>query len=104
MARAVPVVLLAAAVRLRRARVGPALRLRAVVASMLGASLLGVSAVVLYGYATVHGGLAIVSVLASLYPVVTVLLAYRLLGERVHRDQGVGILAVLAGVLLLSTG
>ena len=71
---------------------------------MLLSSLLGVSAVVLYGYATLHGSPTIVSVLASLYPVVTVLLAYHVLGERVHRDQRVGVLAVLAGVVLLSAG
>jgi drug/metabolite transporter (DMT)-like permease len=104
MARVVPVLLLAVAVRLRQTPVRSALALPHIVAWMLVSSVIGISAVILYGLATVHGGLAVVSVLSSLYPVVTVLLAYRLLGERVHRDQGIGILAVVAGVILLSAG
>ena len=51
-----------------------------------------------------HGLLSVVSVLASLYPVVTVLLARRLLGERVQRSQDVGVLLVLAGVVLITAG
>jgi drug/metabolite transporter (DMT)-like permease len=51
-----------------------------------------------------HGLLSIVAVLASLYPVVTVLLARRLLGERVQRSQDVGVLFVLAGVVLITAG
>ena len=42
--------------------------------------------------------------LASLYPVVTVVLARVVLGERVDRIQDVGIVAVLAGVVLISAG
>jgi len=41
-------------------------------------------------------------VLGSLYPAVTVMLAYRLLGERLAGVQQLGILAVLGGVVLLS--
>ena len=51
-----------------------------------------------------HGLLSVVSVLASLYPVVTVLLARRLLGERVQRSQDVGVILVLAGVVLITAG
>jgi drug/metabolite transporter (DMT)-like permease len=51
-----------------------------------------------------HGLLSVVSVLASLYPVVTVLLARRLLGERVQRTQDAGVLAVLVGVVLITAG
>jgi drug/metabolite transporter (DMT)-like permease len=51
-----------------------------------------------------HGLLSVVSVLASLYPVVTVLLARMLLGERVQRSQNVGVVAALAGVVLISAG
>jgi drug/metabolite transporter (DMT)-like permease len=51
-----------------------------------------------------HGLLSVVSVLASLYPVVTVLLARLLLGERVQRSQDAGVLLVLAGVVLITAG
>jgi drug/metabolite transporter (DMT)-like permease len=51
-----------------------------------------------------HGLLSVVSVLASLYPVVTVLLARLVLGERVQRTQDVGVLVTLAGVVLITTG
>jgi drug/metabolite transporter (DMT)-like permease len=51
-----------------------------------------------------HGLLSVVSVLASLYPVVTVLLARFLLGERVQRTQDVGVAVALAGVVLITAG
>jgi drug/metabolite transporter (DMT)-like permease len=51
-----------------------------------------------------HGLLSVVSVLASLYPVVTVLLARIVLGERVQRTQDAGVLIALVGVVLITTG
>jgi len=51
-----------------------------------------------------HGLLSVVSVLASLYPVVTVLLARIVLGERVQRSQDLGVVTALAGVVLISAG
>jgi drug/metabolite transporter (DMT)-like permease len=51
-----------------------------------------------------HGLLSVVSVLASLYPVVTVLLAQLLLRERIHPAQNVGVVTTLAGVVLISAG
>jgi drug/metabolite transporter (DMT)-like permease len=51
-----------------------------------------------------HGLLSVVSVLASLYPVVTVLLARIVLRERVQRTQDAGVLLVLAGVVLITAG
>jgi uncharacterized membrane protein len=51
-----------------------------------------------------HGLLSVASVLGSLYPVVTVLLARAVLGERVQRSQDAGVLVALAGVALITAG
>jgi drug/metabolite transporter (DMT)-like permease len=51
-----------------------------------------------------HGLVSVVSVLASLYPIVTVLLARVTLGERVERTQEAGVVVTLAGVALISAG
>lgn len=51
-----------------------------------------------------HGLLSIVSVLASLYPIVTVLLARFALGERVRLSQDAGVVVTLAGIVLISAG
>jgi drug/metabolite transporter (DMT)-like permease len=58
----------------------------------------------LFAAASEHGEVSVVSVLASLYPVVTVLLARARLHERVHRSQEAGIVLVLAGIFLVSVG
>ncbi len=58
----------------------------------------------LFAAASSRGLLSSVSVLASLYPVVTVLLARAALGERVARSQELGVVLTLAGIVLVSTG
>jgi drug/metabolite transporter (DMT)-like permease len=60
------------------------------------------TAEVSFAVATTAGHLAVVSVLSSLYPVVTVLLAVVLLRERLRPVQAVGAAGALAGVLLLA--
>jgi drug/metabolite transporter (DMT)-like permease len=59
---------------------------------------------VLFAFAAGHSLLALVSVLGSLYPVVTVLLAHVLLGERLTRAQRTGIVVALAGVAAIAGG
>jgi drug/metabolite transporter (DMT)-like permease len=44
----------------------------------------------------------LVMVLGSLYPVVTVLLAFKLLHERLHKVQYVGVFLAVSGVAILS--
>jgi drug/metabolite transporter (DMT)-like permease len=57
----------------------------------------------LFAAAAGRGGLvSLTSVLASLYPIVTVLLASVVLNERIARLQAVGVALTLAGVLLIA--
>ena len=56
----------------------------------------------LLGAATNFGLVSLVMVLGSLYPVVTALLAFKFLNERLHRVQYVGIALAVAGVALIS--
>jgi drug/metabolite transporter (DMT)-like permease len=58
----------------------------------------------LYAFASRSSLVSVASVLASLYPVVTALLAYRVLGERMRRIQAVGVVTSLVGVALLAGG
>jgi drug/metabolite transporter (DMT)-like permease len=58
----------------------------------------------LYAAASSSGLVSITSVLASLYPIVTVLLARLILKEKVARTQEAGIGLTLAGVALISAG
>ena len=58
----------------------------------------------LYALATTKGLLSVVSVLGSLYPAVTVVLARFVLAERIARIQEVGVVLALAGVIAISAG
>ena len=58
----------------------------------------------LFAAASTSGLVSITSVLASLYPIVTVMLARLVLKERVARSQEVGIALTLAGVAIISAG
>jgi drug/metabolite transporter (DMT)-like permease len=57
-----------------------------------------------FGLASRRDDVSVVSVLGSLYPVVTVLLARGLHGERLGRLQSAGVAGALAGVVLIATG
>jgi len=91
---------LAAALR-ERASLAPALALLPIVAVALFD--LGGDAALTFALAE-GGDLATVGVLASLDPLVTVLLAMTLRRERLERLQGLGAVACLAGVVLIATG
>ena len=68
----------------------------------IGASDAGAN--VLYTFAASLGLLSVVSVLGSLYPIVTVLLAWWILKERLMRVQYIGIAITFSGVALLALG
>ena len=56
----------------------------------------------LLGVATNFGLVSLVMVLGSIYPIVTALMAFKFLHERLHRIQYVGIVLAVAGVALIS--
>lgn len=68
------------------------------------AGLLGAGAVLLFVLATGHALLAIVAVVTSLYPAVTVVLASAVLREPIARIQFVGLVAAAVGVALIVSG
>ena len=77
---------------------------RAALAAIVAVGLADVTANALFAFASSHALLALVSVLGSLYPVVTVLLAHVLLGERLTRTQQAGVAIALAGVAAIAGG
>jgi drug/metabolite transporter (DMT)-like permease len=70
---------------------------------LLVVGLFDLGANVTFAYATQHGLLAVVSVLSSLYPAVTVLLARMVHAERLARVQRIGVLGAVAGVVLIAS-
>jgi drug/metabolite transporter (DMT)-like permease len=70
--------------------------------ALFAVGVLDVSADVFFAFATTIGLLSLVSILASLYPVATVLLARIVLKERMARLQQGGVVVALIGVLLIS--
>ncbi len=77
---------------------------RAVLPSLALIGLLDVGANAFFALGTDTGLLSVVSVLASLYPVATVILARALLHERLVRIQAVGVIVALTGVAMIAAG
>ena len=77
---------------------------RALLPAIVAAGLCDVGANMLFSLATTRGFLSIVSVLAALYPVVTVALAAVVLHERVARTQRLGVAGALVGAALITAG
>ena len=66
--------------------------------------LLDVGANALFAEASTRGLVSVVAVIASLYPVATVILARLVLSERIGRVQQAGVGGALAGVALITAG
>ncbi len=71
---------------------------------LLVIGVLDFSATAFFALATEQGLLSVVSVVGSLYPAVTVVLARVVLAERVARSQELGVVLTLAGVVAISAG
>jgi drug/metabolite transporter (DMT)-like permease len=71
---------------------------------LLGIGALDTVATGLFAVATTHGYLSVVSVIASLFPLVVIALARLSLGERVQPHQNAGVAAALLGVALVALG
>lgn len=63
-----------------------------------------VAATAFVGLALAGGALSVVAVLSSLYPVVTIFLAFFILRERLRPVQALGAFLALAGVILIASG
>ena len=71
---------------------------------LVGVGVFDTGANVFVAAATTHGAAGIVAVLGALYPVVTVVLAWRLLGEHLARSKRVGGVVALAGAAFVAAG
>lgn len=58
----------------------------------------------LLGVATTKGLVSLAVVLGSLFPIVTALLAFKFLHERLHKVQYLGVVLAILGVVILSLG
>jgi drug/metabolite transporter (DMT)-like permease len=98
--RCTSVTLCVGALLLLRAKLPP----RRQVPIVAAAGLLDMGGNLLYGLASQRGSVSTISVLASLYPLVTVALAMLVLRERVSRAQLVGVALTFVGIGLISSG
>ena len=71
---------------------------------LLGIGALDTVATGLFAVASTYGYLSVVSVIASLFPLIVIALARLWLGERVRPHQYAGVAAALAGVALVALG
>ena len=61
-----------------------------------------ISANTLFVLASQYGLIAVVSVLGSLFPIVTVLLVHLVLHERISRVQRLGVVVALVGIAIVA--
>jgi drug/metabolite transporter (DMT)-like permease len=105
--RTTSVLLLGGALGVALTRGFPRAELRLGLRDLALVSLVGVgdlSANLAFGLASRRGAVSVVSVLGSLYPVVTTLLAGVVHHERLGRVQLVGVVGALSGVVLIAAG
>jgi drug/metabolite transporter (DMT)-like permease len=81
-----------------------AVNLRPLLPLLVAVGIFDTGANLLYGASARHGLISVTAVLASLYPVVLVALAYFVLHERISRPQLAGVALALSGVALISAG
>lgn len=98
-AASAPIAVLAAVVT--GATLAPARRFLPMV---IGVGVFDTASNVLIATATTYGEVGIVAVLGSMYPVVTIVLAWLVLGERLGRAKRVGGAVALAGAALVAAG
>ena len=72
------------------------------IGSLIGMGVISVTSTGLFAAATTEGLLSVVSVLAAMFPVTTILLARLFLGERLSVSQRAGAVAALVGVGLIA--
>jgi drug/metabolite transporter (DMT)-like permease len=85
--------------------VGTSLRApRRLLPLLLGIGVFDTGANVLVAIATTHGAAGIVGVLSALYPVVTIVLARVVLGERLSAARRAGGAVALTGAALVAAG
>ena len=77
---------------------------RRVLPLVIGVAVFDTGANVLVAAATRHGSAGIVGVLGSLYPIVTVVLAWAVLGERLSSGRRIGGAIAIAGAVLVAAG
>ena len=77
---------------------------RTLLPMLVGVGIFDTGASVLVAAATTHDAAGIVAVLSALYPVVTVVLAWLVLGERLSRAKRAGGVVALTGAALVAAG
>jgi drug/metabolite transporter (DMT)-like permease len=77
---------------------------RAVLPLIVGVGVFDTGANVFFAAATTYGAVGIVAVLGSLYPIVTVVLAWLVLGEKLSAAKRAGGVIALAGAALVAAG
>ncbi len=77
---------------------------RALLPALVAVGVLDTGANVLVAYASTEGAIGIVAVLSALYPLVTIMLARLVLGERLSVSRRVGGAVALAGAALVAAG